>query len=336
MKPQNATSGPPDLRLRPDMIRTRDFDEAHSLISSVYVPHELKSRDGQPLDFKFHFLQSHQLTIGHLNYGADAELLVPAMRRHYHLNLTLHGATLVTQSGQRATTAALRRGVVFRPFEDFTVRWSPDALQYAVLVPSAAIESHLGGLLNHPIEGPIDFQLAFDMTTAGGQGLLSAISFLRSELARPGGLAESPLARGQLESFAMTQMLLAVPHRYSDELRAPTKPANRNRIKSVIDLIDSQPESDLSIGRLTEVAGVSARALQVGFRQAVGLTPLAYVRKVRLDRVRDELIVLAGQRSVTDVAVQWGFVHLGRFSAYYKQQFGETPSDTVRNALRNS
>jgi AraC-like DNA-binding protein len=319
---------------RPALIRTRDFDEAHDVIAAAYVPHKLESRDGMPLNFKFNFLQSHGLTIGHLNYGADAELVVPAMQRHYHLNLTLKGVSLVTQTGRRATSSAMRHGVVIRPFDDFTVRWSPEATQYAVLLPSDTVENHLKSLLSHPVDGPIDFALSFDLANNTGQGLLAAIHFLRCELARPGGIAESPIARSQLESFAITQLLLAVPHRYSEELSAPTRPANRNRIRNVIDLIDSQPASDLSIARLAEVAGVSGRALQVGFRQAVGMTPVAYVRKVRLDRVREELIALAGERSITETALYWGFTHLGRFSVYYKQQFGESPTETVRNALR--
>jgi AraC-like DNA-binding protein len=317
-----------------ELIRTSDFDEAHEVISQVYVPHELKSRDGQALDFKFHFLGSDRMTLGYLNYGADAELVVPQMRRHYHLNLTLEGRTAVTQSSQRGTTTAMRAGVVFRPFEDFTVRWSPNAVQHAILLPSTTVENHLSALLNHSVDGPIDFSLTFDMTTGAGQGLLTAVQFLRAELNRPGGLSESPLARAQLESYVLTQMLLAVPHRYTDELHRPTRPAHRNKIKTVVDLIESHPESDLSTARLAETAGVSARALQVGFRQAVGMTPKAYIRKIRLERVRAELIATAGHRAITDVALHWGFSHLGRFSAYYKQQYGETPTETVQKSLR--
>ncbi|MEU6225238.1 AraC family transcriptional regulator [Streptomyces sp. NPDC047042] len=330
----DRSSRQPDPQLRPDTLRTRDFDEAHDVIASVYVPHELKSHDGKPLDFKFHFLRSQQLLIGHLGYGADAELLVPQMLQNYHLNLTMQGRSRVTQAGRRAVTTGMCQGVMVRPFDDFTVRWSPDALQYAVLLPSKAVEEHLGVLLNRPVEGPIDFSLGFDMTTGAGQGLVSAIRFLRSELVRPGGVAEFPLALRQLESFVLTQLLLAVPHSYSDELCTPTKPAQRNRIKDVIDLVDSQPESDLSLARLAGVAGVSAKSLQVGFREATGITPMAYVRKVRLERVRNELMALAGRRSITDIATHWGFLHLGRFSSYYRQQYGETPTETVRKALR--
>jgi AraC-like DNA-binding protein len=316
------------------LVHTRDLAEAQALITDVYIPHDLRSRDGRPLDFTMSFLQSHKLTVGHLNYGADAELLVPAMLDCYHLNLTLGGATQVAQAGRSAATSAGRRGVLFGPQDPFSVRWSPEAVQYAIKLPRRSLEDHLAGLLNQPVDGPVRFALVFDMTAAAGRNLLSAVHFLRNELDRPGGLASSPLARDQLESFVMTQVLLAVPHEHRDRLLTPTAPAQRTRVGRVIDLIDAHPDAPLSLPDLTRVAGVGARALQEGFRETVGMAPLAYVRKVRLDRVRAELQETAGERSVTDVALRWGFSHLGRFAGQYRAQFGEAPSETVRSALR--
>ncbi|MEN0136538.1 MAG: AraC family transcriptional regulator [Rhodococcus sp. (in: high G+C Gram-positive bacteria)] len=324
---------PQGVKTSTSLIKTHDLEEAQALITRVYIPHTLRSRDGYPLDFKLNFLQSHQLTLGHLNYGADAELLVPTMETNYHINLTLKGNTAVSQAGSRGTTMALRRGVAFGPLHDFTVRWSPEAIQYAIKLPRPILEEHLAALLNHPIEGVIDFSLIFDLASPTGQNLLSAVNFLRTELSRPGGLSSSPMAREQLESFVMTQVLFAVPHRYTNELVSPTKPAHRSRVRDVIDHIDSHPEADLTMASLAKLAGVSARAMQKGFVSAVGMPPMAYVRKVRLERVRAELTSTAGQRSITDIASRWGFTHLSRFSAYYKREFGETPSDTVRNTL---
>lgn len=324
---------PPGAKRSSSLIKTHDLDEAQALITRVYIPHTLRSRDGYPLDFKLNFLQSHQLTLGHLNYGADAELLVPAMATNYHINLTLKGSTAVSQARSTGSTHALRRGVAFGPHHDFTVRWSPEAIQYAIKLPRATLEGHLAALLNHPVDDVIDFSLIFDLASPAGQNLLSAVNFLRTELSRPGGLSASPMARGQLESFVMTQVLYAVPHRFSGELTTPTKPANRSRIRDVIDHIDSHPEADLTMASLAQRAGVSARAMQKGFVAAVGLPPMAYVRTVRLERVRAELISTAGTRSITDIASHWGFTHLSRFSAYYKKQFGESPSNTVRKTL---
>jgi transcriptional regulator GlxA family with amidase domain len=56
---------------------------------------------------------------------------------------------------------------------------------------------------------------------------------------------------------------------------------------------------------------------------------------VRLDSVRTELTNSdPGGTTVTAVAGRWGFVHLGRFADQYRQQFGESPSETLRATVR--
>lgn len=315
------------------LLVTQDREEAQHYITDVYIPHDLQSRDGRPLDFKLRYLASERLTVGHLVYGADAELLVPPMRDCYHMNLTLRGQTMVSQKGRRAGTQAKQSGVLFRPDDPFTVRWSPEAVQYAVKLPRRPLEAHLSKLLNRPVERPIAFDLGFDLTSPVGQSLLTTVNYLRVELSRPGGIAEMPLARDHLESLVLTQLLLTIPNSFTDLLTAPAQPAQRRRIQRAIDLVEAAPQAELSLADLAAAAGVTGRQLQRGFRETVGLSPMAYVRAVRLDRVHAELLEGAGRVAVTDVAMRWGFFHLSRFAQQYRDRFGQLPSETVRQVL---
>ncbi|MGQ3029508.1 MAG: helix-turn-helix transcriptional regulator, partial [Ferrovibrionaceae bacterium] len=80
-----------------------------------------------------------------------------------------------------------------------------------------------------------------------------------------------------------------------------------------------------------EISGTSLRALQEGFRRFKGTTPMGYLRGVRLARVRAELTGPGmADRSVTEIALRWGFTHLGRFAESYRAAYGETPSATLR------
>jgi transcriptional regulator GlxA family with amidase domain len=78
--------------------------------------------------------------------------------------------------------------------------------------------------------------------------------------------------------------------------------------------------------------GVSLRSLQAGFRGWRNATPNAYLRQVRLRLVREELLRSDKETNVTAVALQHGFMHLGRFSAQYRDAFGESPSATLRRS----
>jgi AraC family ethanolamine operon transcriptional activator len=63
----------------------------------------------------------------------------------------------------------------------------------------------------------------------------------------------------------------------------------------------------------------------------MGLTPVVYLVRLRLHRVRQALLAAThGSTTVSAAALDWGFWHFGEFSRAYKDCFGELPSDTLR------
>ncbi|MCC0035162.1 MAG: helix-turn-helix domain-containing protein [Hoeflea sp.] len=76
--------------------------------------------------------------------------------------------------------------------------------------------------------------------------------------------------------------------------------------------------------------GVSERTLQYAFHDYVGMSPLAYLRVCRLNRVRAELASAdPASTTITQVAMRFGFLHLGRFAGDYRRLFGVAPSETL-------
>jgi transcriptional regulator GlxA family with amidase domain len=93
----------------------------------------------------------------------------------------------------------------------------------------------------------------------------------------------------------------------------------------------------LSVTDLCRVTAVSERTLEYAFREVMGLTPVAYLIRLRLHRVRGGLLAgTHGTTTVTEEAVNWGFWHFGEFSRAYKDCFGELPSDTLRRPPHTS
>jgi transcriptional regulator GlxA family with amidase domain len=76
---------------------------------------------------------------------------------------------------------------------------------------------------------------------------------------------------------------------------------------------------------------VSERTLEYAFKEVMGLTPMTYLVRLRLHRVRQALLAgTQGSTTVSAEALNWGFWHFGEFSRAYKACFGELPSDTLR------
>ena len=67
------------------------------------------------------------------------------------------------------------------------------------------------------------------------------------------------------------------------------------------------------------------------FERKVGTTPKSYIRQRKLEQIHGRLSDPSAKvRNITEIAMDYGFMHLGRFSESYKSTFGELPSDTLR------
>jgi len=117
-----------------------------------------------------------------------------------------------------------------------------------------------------------------------------------------------------------------------DEGRRPPDPAHARElaVRRSLDLIDASYLEPLSVADLCRAAGGSRRTLEYAFQERFGLSPKAYLLARRLDGVRTELRQDHDAPSVTRIANRWGFHHLSRFAAFYRRQFGELPSETIR------
>jgi transcriptional regulator GlxA family with amidase domain len=100
----------------------------------------------------------------------------------------------------------------------------------------------------------------------------------------------------------------------------------------VLEFCERNMPGPVAVADMASAAGVSVRTLQREFRDRFATTPSDYLRKTRLDGVRHDLLrIRQGQAegSVTDVALRWGFTHLGWFGVHYRRQFGESASRTL-------
>ncbi|WP_176491491.1 AraC family transcriptional regulator [Curtobacterium sp. 'Ferrero'] len=117
----------------------------------------------------------------------------------------------------------------------------------------------------------------------------------------------------------------------TDDLPAVLRLAKNARLRAAVEHIHAHAAEDITVRELSAIAGLSVRSVQESFRRVFDVSPLTYLRQVRLDRVREELLAQDPQvGAVGDVARRWGFTHLGRFSASYAERFGEYPKQTLR------
>lgn len=159
-----------------------------------------------------------------------------------------------------------------------------------------------------------------------------------------GGLREAPVQRGCSGYNRLTRLpaterpLVNLCDSWLKELgsRESTTGLSTARCQAAIrarKYIDEHLDQPLSLASVCHASYSSPRALEYGFREIFGVSPITYIRCARLSRVRRELRLSTQIHGrVTQLAMKWGFWHLSQFSSDYYDLFGELPSTTLGRA----
>ena len=203
-----------------------------------------------------------------------------------------------------------------------------------LLLPPADIRAHLR---DRRREG--DFHLPKGAETLQADAAMVRRLFnwgkrLVDTAARQPALFNDRKDQGAAAQVEMVETLLATLGATSDF--EPTRADHAHQSQTVVvkaaeDYALSHADERVYVTDLCRAAAVSERALEYAFKEVMGLTPVAYLTRLRLHRVRQALLLAThGTTTVSTVALDWGFWHFGEFSRAYKDCFGELPSDTLR------
>ena len=127
--------------------------------------------------------------------------------------------------------------------------------------------------------------------------------------------------------------LLATLRQASDLVPSRSDRTRRSRsqiVKRAEEYALARNGAHLCVSDLCRAAGVSERTLEYAFKEVMSLTPVTYLTRLRLHRVRKALLAATpGSTPVAAQALTWGFWHFGEFSRAYRECFGELPSETL-------
>lgn len=129
----------------------------------------------------------------------------------------------------------------------------------------------------------------------------------------------------ELTRFAAGGLLTAIPH-WPVGQPGPQTAASARFARAETFLLEHATEQ-ITVADIANAAGLSVRGLQAAFNRHHGITPLAYLRRIRLLLAREQLQSDVDP-SIAEVARGAGFAHLGRFAGAYRDEFGELPRHT--------
>ncbi len=312
------------------LFASTNIDEAREYVGNVFCPHRLTpSKRTTQLDALMHHVRvSDHSSLNFLKYGAQVTVEPGALQDFFNVQIQLSG-NVNTRCGKETENIIAGNAAVLSPTEYVSMDWMDDSSMLIYCVDRKRVERMLSGLLCDNLHDPIVFATKMNRHTKAGAGWLNAVNFLLGELEGNTGFLNYPGAAETFEGSLITSLLYGQQHNYSHRLLDRSAKAAPSHVKRVEAYILANAENSISIEDLARVAQVSARALFAAFRDYRGISPMKYLRKVRLENVRRDLLNHSDQRNVTEIATAWGFLQLGRFSAQYNCAYGELPSETL-------
>ena len=311
------------------VFASNDLPQTRAAVGEVFKPHRLDVR-GTALAARLHHAPLGAVSFNRLAYGAEVVIDPGPLGDFLLVQMPMAGQAEI-RCGNEQVLSDAGCASVLTPSEPVMMRWGATSDQLIVRIERAALERVSAAYLGRRADQPLRFQLGMAWRGTGWHALMQ---YLADLLAQSPETASHPLTACQLEQLVIGTLLTLQPHSLSEAMRSHGKPLAPRHVKIVEEFIHGHAAAPLTPAQLAEVAGVSLSSLYAGFREYRGQSPMAYLRGVRMERVRQDLLNDATLTSVTGAALRWGFTHLGRFSADYRRTFGECPGETLRRRGR--
>lgn len=325
--------GIPPALVGHEIFYTEDEREAAELLGEAFSPTRLTldQADTRRFAASLYGVQLRNVSMLYVDLAVTATLDIQAMGPYYAVHMPTNGGAVCTHN-DRTFEANPIRAVVTSPGMGLTMRFAFDSPQLVIRIEQEALSRHLTRLLGGSLSRPIVFEPEMDLTTDAAMRWNGAIQLLHTEVFYAGSLVQRGLGISSMEELLMSTLLLVQPSNHHAQLVLPKEQAGRRVVRESLDYIEAHLRERITMDDIAASVHMSIRAIQQGFREELGSTPMLYLRDRRLERAREDLtdVMPSDGVTVTEVAERWGFSHLSNFAVLYKKRWGESPSETLR------
>lgn len=314
------------------VLHTRDVDEFRQRLTGLFSVRSIDLGRGGQRHFEGHVNSrpGQDVSLTYARYGSSVGASL-SNTEFFLQGFPLRGNGSLTV-GRSEAVISRDRGVVSGPGADMAIKYSSDFEHLILTIKPNALTRKLSGLIGRPVDA--SFRILTSTSPrpemAGAQQRL--VEFAAREMGHD--MTLPPLVLAELEQALIVAYLCNNGHSYSHLLEGKPAASASWQVRRVEEYIEHNWDQPVTIEALALVANASVRSLFYSFKNSRGLSPMAFVKQVRLRHAREMLTSPDPAINVTAVALTCGFTNLGHFAKYYQGAFGERPSDTLRMALR--
>ncbi len=311
------------------VFQSKDADEIIQFVGKRLAPHRMDISTDNSITADLRYMSLASAQIVDIQYGSDVKI-APDEPDDYHLvHAALTGCSTAhtNHSVYEMRPNNLHVTSVGRPTR---IHMTANCRHLTVRLSRALVDSVLQDTLNITASRPVSFA----PEVSADSELPMMWRDLLMHILRQATLAPRTMntASTQKQYATMMAELLLVHHNhnYSDAIQRYSNDVSPWHVRRARDIIHNSLDDGLSVVTLAQEVGVSVRSLQNGFRDFLGMTPVEYIRSHRLEQLHKALRTAPSESSVTDLMLSCGISSFGRYAQYYKQHYGCSPSDTLR------
>lgn len=314
-----------------DGFRTDDLDAARQHITGLFVPHRLDVLGRrQVLDVRIGHAGIGGVSFVYHRHGAPVRVRPEPLKDFFLLQIPLCGEVRL-KVDQREIYCSTGGAVMISPTACVDMQFGADCDQLIVRVQNTDLKQQLETQLGRGLAAPLEFRPAVRLSTNAAREVTAVLGLVAAALLHGHGLCSSAMGRKHLASLVLSSLLTCLNHNYTDDLAQSARRPEPIYVRKARIFMREHIRGAIAPADIAAAVHVSPRSLYYGFRTTLNTTPMRYLRDMRLDMVRDALAEVSRcQASVTAIALEHGFQHLGHFCADYKRRFGELPRQTLR------
>lgn len=319
-----------------DAVALREFetsspDRAHEILSELHIDHRFRTSGPHSENFRYASLSASvgTLAVDHLRYSMGAETETDPIDFIF-CPVLVDGVMSVT-NGRDEFRAARGDVWINPPGSQVSVKWKDfDVMVFRMPLQPVAEEASASTGMD---PDDLRFDAMKPVSAALGRHWRSTVAFVHRELTASESALSNPLVRSQLTHLIATSLLATFPNTtmtYGHDGRTHrVRPAGIRRAAA---FIEANAHRAITTAEIAEAAGVTARALQLGFARHYDTTPMGYLRRIRLQHAHQDLQAADPHdgATVAEIARRWGFPKASRFAAWYGDVYGVRPSHTLR------
>lgn len=322
---------PCEVPLRRTVYVTSDIDEAHDAMRKTYFDFDAQvpRRRARPFTYDLRSVESGVLGLDRMRYTTTMRITTAPVG-YVHVTYVLGGHLTIRAAGEQLQLSAgdialVPPGKTFQGvLADFDVR--------ILRLPLSAV-THAAAARWGIEPADFTFRSMAPISAPLARYWRETLSYLHRVSLHPDAALPSPTAHAAMIDLAAAATIATFPSVATAAAYLPGPgEAGPSTIRRAVAYLEEHAADPLTLADVATAARTGPRGLQAAFRRHLDTTPMAHLRRIRLGRAHRDLLAAdpAHGATVGAIARQWGFSHLGRFAAAYRDAYGTSPAETLR------